>query len=388
MHFKNLTKYLLPFLLITTLFVGCGSGAFQDSDHDGFSDQEEIDAGTDPQDPVSRPPSKPTKPTTPAVFAFTSSTAVSSNECEVLPGHTLTTANATGAVTYAITGGTDAVRFMVDAATGVVSAADTNKTDFESKPTYTYTVSATSGGKTATQTVTVSLNQVLLTTGAFSYGCVPNNTTGKVWLDKNLGATIVCPTSNELTCVGGFYQFGRGTDGHEVRNSPKHNAKVLGGPGGGAPAKRARGRAFTINAINSVNGVSINGAVIVDAFTWWTVEDNDGMIRAARWADSTGGVGSICPVGYRVPTITELNAEAASWVTSDAAGAFASPLKLGVTGYRRQNATAKYIFLTRGYYRATTGVSHSHDALRFTAGAVASTSLSDTQSANIRCIKN
>jgi len=385
MHFKNLTKYLLPFLLITTLFVGCGSGAFQDSDHDGFSDQEEIDAGTDPQDPESRPPSTPP---TPAVFAFTSSNAVSSNECEVLPGHTLSTENATGAVTYAITGGADAARFTVDAATGVVSAADTDKTDFEIKASYTYNVSATSGGKTATQTVTVSLNQVLVTRGAFSYGCVPNNATGKIWLDKNLGATIVCPTSNELTCVGGFYQFGRGTDGHEVRNSPKHNAKVLGGPGGGAPAKRARGRAFTINAINSVNGVSINGAVIVDASTWWTKEDDDGMIRAARWADSTGGVGSICPVGYRVPTITELSAEAASWVTSDAAGAFASPLKLGVTGYRRQNATAKYILLTRGYYRATTGVIHSHDALRFTAGAVASSSLSDTQSANIRCIKN
>ena len=47
----------------------------------------------------------------------------------------------------------------------------------------------------------------------------------------------------------------------------------------------------------------------------------------------TDGTG-ICPVGFRIPTETELNAEMLSWSSNNSAGAFASPLKLTLTGIR------------------------------------------------------
>jgi hypothetical protein len=39
--------------------------------------------------------------------------------------------------------------------------------------------------------------------------------TGKVWLDRNLGARQVCTSSTDAACFGDLYQWGRAKDGHE-----------------------------------------------------------------------------------------------------------------------------------------------------------------------------
>ena len=351
MHFKNSIKYLIPFLLISALLTGCGDGAYQD---EGYT--------------ATTPPS--TSPIPVPKFSFTSSDAVSANECEVLPGHTLSTENTTGAVTYAITGGADAARFTVDAATGAVSAADTDKTDFETKPTYTYDVSATSGGKTVTQMITVSIKYIHADINGDAYGCVPNNATGEVWLDRNLGADIVCPDSTEPTCGGELYQWGRETDGHQKRDSNTQFTRA-----------------------GAITGVGSN--VIVKVNTNWTTVDAKGALREENWARP----GFVCPAPYRVPTIFELEAEAATWTSPNTAGAFASPLKLGATGRRNKNTTATYESPEKGYYRATTrdGIpstsAYQHNVLFIddVNNPNPSTGRSDdpnTYSMAIRCIKN
>jgi hypothetical protein len=43
--------------------------------------------------------------------------------------------------------------------------------------------------------------------------------TGKVWLDRNLGARQVCTSSTDAACYGDLYQWGRAKDGHESRTS-------------------------------------------------------------------------------------------------------------------------------------------------------------------------
>ena len=45
------------------------------------------------------------------------------------------------------------------------------------------------------------------------------SSTGRVWLDRNLGATQVCTSSTDTACYGGLYQWGRDTDGHQILTS-------------------------------------------------------------------------------------------------------------------------------------------------------------------------
>jgi len=52
-----------------------------------------------------------------------------------------------------------------------------------------------------------------------TYNTVFNSTTGKVWLDRNLGATQVATSSTDANSYGWLYQWGRGTDGHQIRTS-------------------------------------------------------------------------------------------------------------------------------------------------------------------------
>lgn len=51
------------------------------------------------------------------------------------------------------------------------------------------------------------------------YETVTSPVTGRVWLDRNLGASQVCTALDDTNCYGDYYQWGRDTDGHEKSNS-------------------------------------------------------------------------------------------------------------------------------------------------------------------------
>ena len=58
-----------------------------------------------------------------------------------------------------------------------------------------------------------------LTYEGLTYNTVLNATTDRVWLDRNLGATQVATSSTDADSYGWLYQWGRGTDGHQIRTS-------------------------------------------------------------------------------------------------------------------------------------------------------------------------
>jgi uncharacterized protein (TIGR02145 family) len=60
----------------------------------------------------------------------------------------------------------------------------------------------------------------------------------------------------------------------------------------------------------------------------WRNPQNDNL-----W-QGVSGTNNPCPSGYRLPTEAEWEAEKGSWSSQNAAGAFASPLKLPVAGFR------------------------------------------------------
>jgi hypothetical protein len=134
---------------------------------------------------------------------------------------------------------------------------------------------------------------------------VTNPTTGKIWMDRNLGASQVASSSSDANAYGDLYQWGRRADGHQCRNSA------------------------TTTTLSSVDQ-PLHGDFII-AFTSpfdWRSPQNTNLWQGIN------GVNNPCPSGYRLPTDTELEAERLSWSSNNAAGAFASALKLPVAGYR------------------------------------------------------
>jgi uncharacterized protein (TIGR02145 family) len=145
------------------------------------------------------------------------------------------------------------------------------------------------------------------------------STTGKTWMDRNLGATQVATSSTDAASYGDLYQWGRATDGHEKRIST-----VVAGP----VASGSEGANFITN-----------GTAPSD---WLSTQDDTRWNSGTEAAPVKVTANDPCPTGFRVPTETELEAERNNGGTgfwggslqNNAAGAFASVLKLPVAGYR------------------------------------------------------
>lgn len=127
---------------------------------------------------------------------------------------------------------------------------------------------------------------------------VYNPTTGKIWMDRNLGASRVATSSTDAAAFGDLYQWGRGADGHQLITSAiTTTLSTTDVPGHG-------------DFISSLSG----------SYDWRSSQNTN------LW-QGVNGVNNPCPAGYRVPTDTELNEERLSWSSNNEIGAFASPLK-------------------------------------------------------------
>jgi hypothetical protein len=163
------------------------------------------------------------------------------------------------------------------------------------------------------------------------YKEITSPTTGKIWLDRNLGATQVCNATlesyvdvesyknAELGCFGYYYQWGRGNDGHQYYQS---NTTTI--------------QQSSLTNTNNKFVYDIEPAKYGD----W-LEDAPLATRAERWRKTNGT--SICPSGFRVPYKGELDAEFA-----DPAAAV-EDLKFPISGLRHFQ-TANYSGV--GYYGA------------------------------------
>lgn len=125
----------------------------------------------------------------------------------------------------------------------------------------------------------------------YTYGTITSTETGKVWLDRNLGAREVCSKSrdsfanntdyitSQQRCFGYYYQWGRPTDGHQKVNS-----------------------STTYTIATSINPAHSN--FILSDYLHngkWTTADPNATQRQSSW--------NPCPSGYRIPSLNELQAE-------------------------------------------------------------------------------
>lgn len=156
---------------------------------------------------------------------------------------------------------------------------------------------------------------------------VTNPITGRIWMDRNLGASRAAISSTDSEGYGDLYQWGRGTDGHEKRDSPTtSNFSSSNSPGHGSFIQTHTERAY---------------------YDWRRPRNNN------LW-QGVNGENNPCPPGFRLPTEAELIAEFSSWGTKDAAGAFASPLKLPLSGNRSSSGGTLFNAGIFGVYWSST----------------------------------
>ena len=143
------------------------------------------------------------------------------------------------------------------------------------------------------------------------YGIVISPTTGKKWLDRNLGASQVATAIDDYKGYGDLFQWGRPADGHQL-----------------------------INWTSSTDGTAVNGTTTVVATSdtpghsnfiippyvapWdWRSDNNSN-----RWATNPQGP---CPAGWHVPTVDEWAAEVSN--TNGGGTATSGGITAGQTAY-------------------------------------------------------
>jgi len=183
---------------------------------------------------------------------------------------------------------TDAGATANDDVDGAVAVSTAGIVDTDTVGGYliTYTA-ADSAGNSATTKRTVNVTTFSITHNGTTYGAVKSPYTGKVWLDRNLGATQVCRDFNDTACYGDYYQWGRNADGHEKSNSNTTATQAT-------------------NVTNVGHGDFITSDSDHD-YDWAQAADSNGSQRSKNWSKTDGT--SICPSGFRVPTIDEFSAE-------------------------------------------------------------------------------
>ena len=215
----------------------------------------------------------------------------------------------------------------------------------------------------ATQTLAAQypVGSVFCASGPTAIVDVTNPTTGKTWMDRNLGATQVATSSTDAAAYGDLYQWGRRSDGHQCRTSSTATTlSATDQPGHG-------------NFILSPN-----------APYDWRSPQNDNLWQGVN------GVNNPCPIGYRPPTTSELTSEKQSWTVAFSAGAFLSPLKLTLGGNRTHlgslNATS-----SSGYYWTSSIDNVNLYMIKYLYFTANQDYIGDGYRANgmsIRCIKN
>lgn len=134
--------------------------------------------------------------------------------------------------------------------------------------------------------------------------------TGRIWMDRNLGATQVATSPTDEKSYGYYYQWGRGNDGHQLPNSGTTYTKSQSDQPG--------------NALFILVPGDDNGPIQKD----WRVTPNPNLWQGVN------GINNVCPNGFRVPTNLEWEQEKKTWNISTAEGGFASALKLPLPGNR------------------------------------------------------
>jgi uncharacterized protein (TIGR02145 family) len=131
-----------------------------------------------------------------------------------------------------------------------------------------------------------------IVTKPWSYGTV-TTATGRIWLDRNLGASRVATSSTDASAYGDYYQWGRPADGHQTKYLTNNNSS-----------------GFTNTKSSSSVPSTDLWIVPTDASNDWLITPDNSLWTGANPATNP------CPTGFRIPTEAEWSAENIANVTA------------------------------------------------------------------------
>jgi len=211
---------------------------------------------------------------------------------------------------------------------------------------------------------------------------VLNPITGKKWMDRNLGASRVATNITDALAYGDLYQWGRGTDGHQCRSSmaysPSNNQNT-----------------DTDNPSFYIGNIWISGLFVIPQpwLTDWRNPKKDALWQGQFSAtNSFGSPNNPCPLTYRLPTASELDAERLSWTSNNSIGAFNSALKFTVSGRRIGTQGTQPLPYFNGVgligaYWSSTIDNNNSSLLYFDSSSANVTSGQRANGLSVRCIK-
>jgi uncharacterized protein (TIGR02145 family) len=219
----------------------------------------------------------------------------------------------------------------------------------------------------------------------YEHGTVTTET-GRKWMSFNLGSSPA-NSSNDANAYNTLYQWGRRTDGHEIKTSAVNQITVLS------------------SLPTTYNAGSVGSSFIqpykggANPHLYFNAADRNRNSEYADWVypensrlwQGVNGLNNPCPGGYRIPSASEFAAEVIYWATKNQTGAFNSKLKLSTGGWRS--------FITPGtsntnsangyYWTSTTGTNVNEVQKAFVLNTSNGTLSLDFKSMGyaVRCIK-
>ena len=203
-----------------------------------------------------------------------------------------------------------------------------------------------------------------------TYGTV-SGADGKCWLDRNLGATRAAIGSTDYLAYGDLFQWGRGVDGHQSITWTS------------ATQSGSAGTVTSTISTNSNPGHSNFITITSSPYNWINPQNS------SLW-QGVAGINNVCPVGWRLPTAAEWEAERASWTSSNATGAFSSSLKLTMSGMRHYTNGSLVVVGAHAYYWASDISGNFPSCFIFGSTSNSAGVSTDVAAAGfpVRCIKN
>lgn len=269
----------------------------------------------------------------------------------------------TGAFTSAMTGLSANTQYYVRAyATTSAGTAYGNEVSFT-------TAAPSTGGPVGGNAICNGTQQTVV---------VPiTSSTGKVWMDRNLGASRAATNIKDFQAYGCLYQWGRGNDGHASITWVLGEDDDWGNQAGTA----VNGVTYT----QSNSDTPPNALFIADQTSMpydWRSPKNDNLWQGVN------GINNPCPAGYRVPTRPEYQAEISAYSMNGTTSAYNSVHKFPMAGDRAfDSGNVRGQGEDTQLWTSTVSSGNSHRII-FQPGAVYTNDVGRAGGYSVRCIKN